>query len=78
MCSYLSKDPPTALLIDFDDYDDDGPCMVRDPETNRPLVPLFRVKRDWVRGAIPCVRTQFPLTIAYASHYHPQESRYKR
>jgi hypothetical protein len=67
------KDPPLALLIDFDDYDQSAPSLVTDPESGRVLVPIFRVKRDWVKGTVHCTRTQFPLAIAYAITIHKSQ-----
>jgi hypothetical protein len=65
------KDPPLALLVAFDGYD--GPELLRDPETNAKLVPIFRSSRDWVHGSVTCVRTQFPVTLAYAITVHKSQ-----
>jgi hypothetical protein len=51
------RDPPSALLIDFDDYNQSAPSLVIDLESGRVLVPIFRAKRDWVKGTIHCTRT---------------------
>jgi len=64
---------PHALLMDFDDHDNENPCATRDPENGGHLIPVFRVKRNWVRGAAPCTREQFPLTVAYAITIHKSQ-----
>jgi hypothetical protein len=48
------KEPLYVLLIDFDDYN--GPSYCDDLETGRLLVPIFRFKREWTRGAVHCTR----------------------
>jgi hypothetical protein len=40
------KDPPLALLIGFDNYDQTAPSIATDPESGCVLVPIFRVKRE--------------------------------
>jgi hypothetical protein len=60
------------LLVEFNDYDQDAPSLVTDPESSRVLVPIF-FKRDWNKGTVHCTRTQFPLTIAYAITIHKSE-----
>ncbi|KAH7082829.1 hypothetical protein BKA63DRAFT_529794 [Paraphoma chrysanthemicola] len=45
-------DAPLALLVAFDGYD--GPELLRDPETNAKLVPIFRLSRDWLIGNVLC------------------------
>lgn len=54
--------PPFALLVQFDGYE--GPCF------HERLVPIFRSRRDFFRGAINCSRIQFPVTNAYAITVH--------
>ncbi|KAK1912952.1 hypothetical protein P3342_004888 [Pyrenophora teres f. teres] len=66
-------DPPFALLVDFDEYNQEAPYVLKNPETGRSLVPIFRVKRDWVRSTVACTRTQFPITIAYAITVHKSQ-----
>jgi ATP-dependent DNA helicase PIF1 len=67
------REPPLALLVDFDDYDQDAPSLVTDPESGHMLVPIFFVKRDWNKGTVHCTRTQFHLTIAYAITIHKSQ-----
>lgn len=45
---------PKAILVAFDGYD--GPSLV-DGDKNEKVVPIFRSKREWNRGAVPCSRT---------------------
>jgi ATP-dependent exoDNAse (exonuclease V) alpha subunit len=47
--------------------------VVLDPATNRPLVPIFRVKRDWVKATVAYTRTQFLVTDAYAITVHKSQ-----
>jgi ATP-dependent DNA helicase PIF1 len=39
-------------------------------EGGHSLVPIFRSRRDFYRGAASCFRTQFPITNAYAITVH--------
>ncbi|XP_044718798.1 uncharacterized protein HRG_07363 [Hirsutella rhossiliensis] len=45
---------------------------VQDPQAHHPFVimPIFRSWRDFIKGSMPCSRTQFPLTIAYSITVH--------
>ncbi|KAI1523525.1 hypothetical protein A1F96_08358 [Pyrenophora tritici-repentis] len=70
---WIERHPPLAIFINFDDYESHRSHLLRDPDTDRPLVPIFRVKREWVRGIIRCTRTQFPITIAYAITIHKSQ-----
>jgi ATP-dependent exoDNAse (exonuclease V) alpha subunit len=63
------KDPPLAILVHFPDYK--GPGLV---ETPTKLVPIFRSRREWVRGMVICSRTQFPLVLAYAITIYKSQS----
>lgn len=38
------KDPPLALLINFDDYNQETPYLVKDPERGRSLAPSFLLR----------------------------------
>ena len=61
------RDPPFALIVDFDRYE--GPGLPNAPGGGD-VVPIFRSRRDFYRGAASCTRTQFPVTPAYAITVH--------
>ena len=61
------RDPPFAVLIKFDNYS--GPSLTT-TEDNDIIVPIFKSKREFVRGNTPCTRIQFPITLAYAITVH--------
>jgi ATP-dependent exoDNAse (exonuclease V) alpha subunit len=65
----IKKDLPLAVLIAFDKYEDDGPCLYR-TDAGCPVVPIFTSRREFFRGAAQCHRTQFPLTVAFAVTVH--------
>ena len=58
------KDPPLAILVKFNNYDVDGP-FITIAEDGKPIVPIFRLTREFTRGIALCRRTQFAATIAY-------------
>ncbi len=58
---------PFVVLVKFDQYS--GPACFDDPALAS-VVPIFRSRRDFLRGNSNCTRTQFPLTIAYAITVH--------
>jgi ATP-dependent DNA helicase PIF1 len=61
------KDLPLALLVHFGNYQ--GPSLTT-TGNGLPLLPIFRSRRKFYRGAINCSRTQFSITIAYAITVH--------
>ena len=65
----VQKALPLAVLVAFDSYKDDSPCLFR-TNTGQPVVPIFTSRREFFRGAGRCYRTQFALTIAYAITVH--------
>ena len=65
----VKKDLPLAVLVAFDKYEDDGPCLYR-TDAGCPVVPIFTSRREFFRGAAQCHRTQFPLTVAFAVTVH--------
>ncbi|KAM4061511.1 hypothetical protein HRG_007302 [Hirsutella rhossiliensis] len=54
-------------MVRFDRYT--GPPYFDDPELAN-VQPIFRSWRDFIKGSMPCSRTQFPLTIAYSITVH--------
>jgi hypothetical protein len=57
-------------LIKFDQYV--GPICFNEPDLTS-VIPIFRSKRDFLRGNTNCIRTQFPLTIVYAITIHKSQ-----
>ncbi|OXV07665.1 hypothetical protein Egran_04570 [Elaphomyces granulatus] len=58
---------PFALLVKFDNYT--GPGFVC-TENDEILVPIFMSTREFFQRNNPCLRTQFPVTLAYAITIH--------
>jgi ATP-dependent DNA helicase PIF1 len=58
---------PFALLVKFDNCT--GPEFLRTGNGDI-LVPIFKSTREFFRDRIPCTRTQFPITLAYAITIH--------
>lgn len=63
--------PPLAVLIKFDRYT--GPACFPDRPELDGVVPIFRSRREFLRGSVNCSCTQFPLTIAYAITVHKSQ-----
>ena len=59
--------PPTALLIQFDQYT--GPPFLQYDDGSE-VVPILRSCREFYLNGVQCSRTQFPITIAYAMTVH--------
>jgi hypothetical protein len=63
----IKKDLLFALLVYFGNYQ--GPFLIT-TGNGLLLLPIFRSRRKFYRGAINCSRTQFFITIAYAITVH--------
>jgi ATP-dependent DNA helicase PIF1 len=61
------KSLPLAVMVAFDGYT--GPTLTSH-NLNRPVVPVFPVRRDFFIGNALCHRSQLPLTTAYAITVH--------
>ena len=59
------SEKPMAILMSFDFYSFSDCCLYINSE-GRPVIPIFRVIREFMKGTIPCTRRQFPLAIAFA------------
>ncbi|KJZ70051.1 hypothetical protein HIM_10555 [Hirsutella minnesotensis 3608] len=57
------QDPPCVIMMEFDKYT--GPVFLTTAD-GRKIVPILPVGRDFLVGATPCTRTQFPLIVCYA------------
>ena len=65
------------MLVKFDRYD--GPqCFDELADELAGVVPVFRSKREFLRGNTNCSRTQFLLTIAYAITVDKSQGGYLR
>ena len=62
------SDPPLAIYVAFDGYI--GPTVLYHNDAGQPIVPIFRLTREFFRGNAACIRTQFPLSIAFAITIH--------
>ena len=62
------SDPPLAICITFDGYT--GPVVLYHNDAGQPIVPIFCLTREFFRGNVACIRTQFSLSIAFVIIVH--------
>lgn len=63
-------------MVAFDDYSGPGftmPCGEELRRREKPVVPILRVRQDFMVGANSCYREQFPLLVSYAITVHKSQ-----
>jgi hypothetical protein len=70
------RDPPEVVMVAFDEYA--GPSFTMpDGEPLRSgeklVVPILRVRQDFMIGGDSCYREQFPLVVSYAITVHKSQ-----
>jgi hypothetical protein len=70
------RDPPEVVMVAFDNYTGPSFTMPDGEELRRGeklVVPILRVRHDFMVGASSCYREQFPLLVSYAITVHKSQ-----